>query len=86
MSDFWGLRWFKKGILHVKQWTGREVKEMEKTFVEVLAGAVVEDVVKCALSAINFIYYAQFQKHTNETLAEMDKAFDNFHHHKDMFC
>jgi hypothetical protein len=85
MSDFWGLRWFKDGILHVKQWTGREVKEMEKTFVGVLAGAVVEDVVKCASSAIDFIYYAQLQKHTDEMLVEMDKAFDKFHHHKDIF-
>jgi hypothetical protein len=85
MSDFWSLRWFKEGILHVKQWTGREVKEMEKTFVGVLAGAVVEDVIKCVSAAIDFIYYAQFQKHTNKTLAEMDKAFDKFHDHKDIF-
>jgi hypothetical protein len=86
MSDFWGLRQFKDGISHVKQWTGREVKEMEKSFVRVLTGAVVEDVIKCASSALDFIYYAQFQKHSDETLAEMDKALDNFHAHKDIFA
>jgi hypothetical protein len=85
MSDFWGLRRFKDGVSHVKQWTGKEIKEMEKTFIGILTGIVVEDVVKCASSALDFIYYAQFQKHTDKTLAMMDKAFDDFHTHKDVF-
>jgi hypothetical protein len=61
------------------------MKEMEKVFVGVVAGAVVEDVTKCASSALDFIYYAQFRKHSDKTLAEMDKAFDNFHSFKDIF-
>jgi hypothetical protein len=61
------------------------VKEMEKSFVGVISGAVVEDVVKCVLSALDFIYYAQLRKHSNTTLAAMDKALDDFHSFKDIF-
>jgi hypothetical protein len=85
ISGFWGLQWFKDGFLHVKQWTGKEMKEMEKMFVGVVAGAVIEDVTKCALAALDFIYYAQFRKHSDKTLANIDKVFDNFHSFKDIF-
>jgi hypothetical protein len=85
MSDFWGLRRFKDGISHIKQWTGKEFKEMEKTYIRVLTGLVVEDVVKCASAALDFIYYAQFRKHTDVTLVKMEKALDDFHTYKDVF-
>jgi hypothetical protein len=85
MSDFWGLRQFKDGISHIKQWTGKEFKEMEKTYIGVLTGLVVEDVVKCASAALDFIYYTQFHKHTDVTLSKMEEALDNFHTYKDIF-
>jgi hypothetical protein len=56
---------------------------MEKTFVGVLSGLVVEEVIKCALSALDFIYLAQFR--SNKMLAQMDKALDQFHDHKNIF-
>ncbi|EIN11500.1 hypothetical protein PUNSTDRAFT_33358, partial [Punctularia strigosozonata HHB-11173 SS5] len=85
MSDFWGLRYFKDGISHVKQWTGKEHKEMEKLLVGVISGAVSQDVVRAARSALDFIYYAQFHKHTDRTLSAMQHSFDDFHRYKDVF-
>ncbi|EPQ50355.1 hypothetical protein GLOTRDRAFT_134022 [Gloeophyllum trabeum ATCC 11539] len=35
--------------------------------------------------AIYFIYYAQYQRHTSETLALMQQALDGFHQLKDIF-
>ena len=39
------LRHFKKGISLVSQWTGNEFKNMEKTFLEVITGAVDKQVI-----------------------------------------
>ena len=33
----------------------------------------------------DFIYYAQFQLHTSETLNAMQTCLDTFHLHKDVF-
>jgi hypothetical protein len=82
-----GLWHFKKGISLVSQWTGTEHKQMQRIFVTLLAGALnVDDhvlMVVCALT--NFIYYAQFQLHTLETLNAMQACLNTFHLHKDVF-
>jgi hypothetical protein len=58
---------------------------MEKIFVGILAGAVPADVLKAARAAINFIYYAQFQSHTDKTLTAMEKELEDLHTYKDVF-
>lgn len=61
MSDHPDLCHFKNGISAVKQWTGSEVKEMEKQFLAVLAGAgdpsKSPDVMRAARAMLTFIYY-----------------------------
>lgn len=63
MSEHPDLRHFKNGITMVSQWTGSEVKEMEKVFMSILAGAsgpdVAPDVVKAARAMLEFIYYVR---------------------------
>jgi hypothetical protein len=60
MSDHPDLRHFKNGISAVSQWTGMEVKEMEKVFMAVLAGAGRRDaapqVIEAARTMLDFIY------------------------------
>jgi hypothetical protein len=85
MTDYHGLRHFKKGISSISQWTGKEHKEMERVFVTVLAGLVDSRVLKAVRATIDFIYYAQYQSHTDITLARMGEALDAFHSHKDVF-
>lgn len=87
MNDYPGLRHFKKGISLVSQWTGTEYKEMQRVFLGLLVGApnVTEAVLKVARAIIDFIYCAQFQLHTDSTLAAIQNCLDTFHAHKDVF-
>jgi Plavaka transposase len=85
MPDNPGLRHFKKGISFVSQWTGHEHKEMQKVFLGVLAGVVDPEVLQVVRAFLDFAYYAQYQSHTTKTLAEMQKALEDFHSHKDVF-
>ena len=85
MSDYPGLRHFKKGILSISQWTGTEHKEMEKVFLGILAGAASSKVLTVACTLLDFIYYAQFQSHTTKTLQVLNDSLKAFHEHKDIF-
>lgn len=76
---------FKKGISSVSQWTGKEHKEMEKVYLGVLAGSVPPRVLAAARGLLDFIYYAQYQSHTERTLEHMQRALDLFHANKDVF-
>lgn len=82
MSSYPGLRHFKKGISFVSQWTGTEHKAMQKVFVGVMAGAVSAEVLTVIRSLIDFIYYAQLQSHTTDTLRALQACLDTFHQHK----
>lgn len=85
MSTHPELRHFKKGISSVSQWTGKEHKEMQKVYLGVLAGAVPPQVLAAARGLLDFIYYAQYQSHTTETLSHMQQALDEFHANKVAF-
>ncbi len=80
-----GLWHFTQGVSIISQWTGAAAKELEK----VLAGLMVHQVPSCTPSAIrallDFVYYAQYQCHSDTTLARMKAALDNFHAYKDKF-
>jgi Plavaka transposase len=85
MSTHPELRHFNKGISSVSQWTGKEHKEMQKVFLGVLAGVAPSRVLAAARGLLDFIYYAQYQAHTTETLHHMQESLDLFHANKDVF-
>ncbi|KAK6971930.1 hypothetical protein R3P38DRAFT_3336442 [Favolaschia claudopus] len=85
MNIYPGLRHFKKGISSISQWTGTEHKEMQRVIVGVLAGAVPAKVLTVVKALIDFIYYAQLQLHTTQTLDAMQRCLNTFHSHKDIF-
>ncbi|KAG2029464.1 hypothetical protein BDR03DRAFT_936835 [Suillus americanus] len=66
-----------KGISSVKQWTGREHKEMH--------GAVPSHVLVVVRSILDFSYYAQLQIQTTESLEALQTALTLFHTNKDIF-
>ncbi|KAI6161278.1 hypothetical protein EDD17DRAFT_1886951 [Pisolithus thermaeus] len=82
MTRYPALRHFKKGISSVSQWTSTEHKEMQRVFVGLLAGAVDDRILVVARSLLDFIYYAQLQRHTDTTLAAMEESLKTFHAHK----
>ncbi|KAI0681780.1 hypothetical protein BC835DRAFT_1409671 [Cytidiella melzeri] len=81
-----GLRHLKSGISGVSKWTGHEHKEMEKTFLALIAGGVDDEVVLAVCALLDFVYFSLFQLHTTTTtLAALKASLDNFHSYKDIF-
>ncbi|KAG6862763.1 hypothetical protein C0991_010306, partial [Blastosporella zonata] len=58
---------------------------MEKVFLGVLANATDPAVIQCVRGILDFIYYAQFEVQTDETLAQLDAAWVAFHENKKVF-
>ncbi|KAG2365992.1 hypothetical protein BDR07DRAFT_1470277 [Suillus spraguei] len=84
MPDYPGLRYFKKGISTMRQWTGTEHKEMQRVFVGLLAGAVPSQVLVVARAILDFSYYAQLRMHTVDSLDGLESALAVFHTNKDI--
>ncbi|KAK7438195.1 hypothetical protein VKT23_018125 [Stygiomarasmius scandens] len=79
------LRHFRKGISSVTQWTGNEYRAMAKVFPGLLAGAADTKVLEAVRAFEDFVYYAHFEVHTDESLAALDAAWAAFHTHKEVF-
>ncbi|THU94688.1 hypothetical protein K435DRAFT_798739 [Dendrothele bispora CBS 962.96] len=79
------LRQFSKGISQVTQWTGNEYRAMAKVFPSMLAGAADTRVLKAVCAFEDFMYYAHWEVHTDESLRAMDAAWSTFHGQKDIF-
>jgi len=79
------LRHFQKGLSGITQWTGKEHKETQKVLLGVLAGIAPPQLLAAARGLLNFIYYAQYQSHTSDTLQRMQEALNTFHANKDVF-
>jgi hypothetical protein len=85
MTGYSGLRHFKKGISFVSQWTGREHKDMQRTFVGVMAGAVNDEVLTVVRAVIDFIFFSQLDSHTTKSLTSLLQSLKSFHSHKNVF-
>ena len=79
------LRHFHKGITLVSQWTGQEYKEVEKVFLGVITGAADKAIVSAVRAALDFIYYAHFECHTDGSLNKLQAAWTDFHERKSAF-
>ncbi|KZT33343.1 hypothetical protein SISSUDRAFT_969630, partial [Sistotremastrum suecicum HHB10207 ss-3] len=85
MTSFNSLRHFSNGISKVKQWAGVEYKNMEKTFLSVIDGILPPDAIKAAQALLDFIHFARYPIHTDESLARMAGVLEDFHELKDIF-
>ncbi|KAG8727590.1 hypothetical protein FRC12_022379 [Ceratobasidium sp. 428] len=80
MSPAEGMRHFKKKVSKIKQWTGRESKELMKQFLPIIVGSGCDpDFVGMVRAALDFMYYAHSAELTSEDLKEMDHALEEFH-------
>ncbi|KAH9900748.1 hypothetical protein C8Q73DRAFT_636509 [Cubamyces lactineus] len=82
LSKCHGLRHFQRGISVISQWTGSKVKELEKVLLSLLVRQVEPSALKAIRALLDFTYYAQYEVHSDETLARMQKALNTFHRHK----
>ncbi|KAG1788448.1 uncharacterized protein HD556DRAFT_1312038 [Suillus plorans] len=60
-------------------------KELQHVFLGVIAGGVENRVIAAVHAVLDFVYYAQFQSHTEKTLSHMQAALTSFYANKDMF-
>lgn len=79
-----GMRQFKSGVTHLKQWTERESRELEKQFLPMMAGYVADDVVNLARAILDFTYRAQAARMSDEDIAAMEEALQEIHAAKDV--
>ncbi|KZT31763.1 hypothetical protein SISSUDRAFT_963209, partial [Sistotremastrum suecicum HHB10207 ss-3] len=85
MTSFNSLRHFSNGISKVKQWAGVEYKNMEKTFLSVIDGILPPDAIKAAQALLDFIHFARYPIHTDESLKRMAGVLEDFHELKEIF-
>ncbi|KAF7341442.1 hypothetical protein MVEN_01881400 [Mycena venus] len=85
MTPHPSLRHFAKGISLTSQWTGNERKHMEKVFLGILAQATDPAVQRAVAAILDFIYYAHFETHCDESLARLDASWAALHDNKSIF-
>ncbi|KII84503.1 hypothetical protein PLICRDRAFT_117735 [Plicaturopsis crispa FD-325 SS-3] len=77
-----GTRHFPEGICHVKQMTGREHREIQRTIVAVIAGACSGGFVRAVRAIVDFIYQMQAPVFTNSTINALVESLKEFHDEK----
>ncbi|KAG2085487.1 hypothetical protein BD769DRAFT_1632797 [Suillus cothurnatus] len=78
-----GTRHFANGVTHVKQMTGREHRDIQRTIVASIAGAAPPRFIRAICALVDFIYLAQNPVHSPNSLNSMARALSDFHSFKD---
>jgi len=82
-----GHCWYPNGISKMKQWTGRDDRELQCVLVAVISGAA--KLTPHALTSFrvfhNFVYTAQYVSHNDTTLQYLEDAKHLFHNTKSVF-
>ncbi|KAJ6551459.1 hypothetical protein B0H19DRAFT_950865 [Mycena capillaripes] len=79
------LRHFSNGTSVIKQWTGSEYRNLSKVFLGVIHDAVDPDVVSATRHLLDFMAYAHFEVHTDESLDGMDESLKEMHRYLPIF-
>ncbi|KLO14987.1 hypothetical protein SCHPADRAFT_914646 [Schizopora paradoxa] len=77
-----GRAYFRKGFTAFKQHTCRESRELQASFIAVIAGAVSPGVMRALRGVMDFIYLAQFEVQSTKTLGLLQDALSRFHANK----
>jgi len=82
-----GLRAYPNGISRLKQWTGRDAREIQRYTLALVQGSpkVNTKVTKALRALLDFIYTAQYQSHSTDTLQYLENALRDFHKNKTAF-
>jgi len=82
-----GLRAYPSGLSKVKQWTGRDAREVQRYILGLIQGApkIKPKVIKAIHALLDFIYITQYHSHSNDTLKYLKTALQDFHKNKHIF-
>ncbi|KAL6303589.1 hypothetical protein BKA93DRAFT_817925 [Sparassis latifolia] len=82
--SFPGLRRFPQGR-DFKQWTGDDSKALMKVYLPAISGLVPPDMVRAIAAFLEFCYLVRCSVHTEETIARVQCALDQFHQYRVIF-
>ena len=77
-----GTRHFSNGVSHVKQMTGREHRDLQRTIVASIAGPVALDFLHAVRAMVDFIYKAQAPSFTDSSIISLVNSLMEFHCYK----
>lgn len=81
LPKFPGFRHFTNGLSKISQWSGKEHRELQRTFLATIAGAsqLPRDALVVTRAELDFIYLAQYRSHTDSTLEQLADHNAIFH-------
>ncbi|KAG8946041.1 hypothetical protein FRC03_001582, partial [Tulasnella sp. 419] len=79
------LRVYDKGISGFSRLTGTEHRQLSKQLLGCLIDYAAPGVIRATRGLLDFLYIAQYQSHSEETLAYLEEALHEFHQDKDVF-
>ena len=80
-----GVRHFRHGISKLSNVTGSEHKAIYAQLLACIQGIVPINAIRAATTLLDFIYIAQFECHSETTLASLTIALSNFHEYLPVF-
>lgn len=80
-----GLRHFKHGISDLSNISGPEHRAIYAQVLGCVHGLVPDDAVQAANALMDFLYIAQYECHSDTTLASLQQALTEFHELKNVF-
>jgi len=75
-------RHFSGGVSHIKQMTGREHHDIQRTIVSMIAHVAPPNFVHAIRALIDFMYQSQSPIQTDSSIAQMESSLKEFHEHK----
>ncbi|KAF8523700.1 hypothetical protein BU17DRAFT_85525 [Hysterangium stoloniferum] len=85
LPKFPGFRHFTAGISKISQWTGKEHRDLQRSILPALVGAVPSQALRATRAELDFIYMAQYRSHTEETLSQLMEYNKIWHLNKNIF-
>jgi hypothetical protein len=74
-----GMRHFNRRVSKIKNWTGRESKELMKQILPLVTGELPPDAVELVRAALDFMYQAHASRMSDEDLEELEHSLATFH-------
>lgn len=79
------LRIFKNGISGFSRLSGNEHRQIAKQMLGCIVGRAPSTVVRVSCALLDFLYIAQFETHTSQSLKQLEDALEDFHKNKHGF-
>lgn len=83
-----GAQVFSKGVTQITQMSGKEHRALETVHLSVVANSPAQysgELTLVTRALLDFLYLAELPSHTEETLALLEEAYDQFHAQKEIW-